>query len=278
MTRILITGRGTSGSWQMRGVQLGTAIGATVRADASLEDVRRADLVVLVKRPTEELLRRVRAWGGPLVWDVVDAWPQPAGNAWSRLRAVEWLVHSLSHIRPRAVVAATDTMRRDCPVDALWLPHHYQPGLAVNPVREVVRRVGYQGGAHYLGRWGEGLLRECARRGWELVLQPANLADVDIGVALRDVAGYPCAAWKSNVKLANLQGSGTPAIVCREQGYLETLSGAELVVDNAGELVDALDQLTSQAQRRWRAQVLYQSAVGLEVLAEKYRGWLEDLL
>lgn len=260
----------------MRGVQLGHAIGAQVQANVTRAGLAGADLVVLVKRPSEPLLAALRAWGGPLVWDVVDAWPQPAGNAWSRLRATEWLVHSLAHIRPRAVVAATDTMRRDCPVDALWLPHHYQPGLEVNPVREVVRRVGYQGGAHYLGQWGRVLLRECARRGWEFVLQPASLADVDVGVALRDGGGYPCAAWKSNVKLANLQGSGTPAIVCREQGYLETLSGAELVVDNAGELVEALDRLTSQAERRWRSEVLYRSAVGLEVLAERYRAWLED--
>ena len=52
--RILITGTGTSGSWKIRGEQLGAAIGAEIMPRAALANCRRADVVVLVKRASPE--------------------------------------------------------------------------------------------------------------------------------------------------------------------------------------------------------------------------------
>lgn len=61
--------------------------------------------------------------------------------------------------------------------------------------------------------------------------------------------GYVSKHWKSNVKLANAHGSGTPFIGNRESGYEETATGAEYWADNMDEMRMALDWLESQTTR-----------------------------
>lgn len=275
---VLMTGRGTSGSWAIRGVQLGTAIGAAVIAKAI--DVAPYDLAVLVKRPTEELLQRLQRANVRIVWDVVDSWPQPPGNEWSHSRCLHWLQeHVLMIIRPVGIVAATRAMAADCErfgVPVLALPHHARPGQRRNPIRERVALVGYEGGEAYLGRWRKVIEQECAERGWRFVANPAELADVDIVVALRDCHGYAPKHWKSGIKAANAKGSGTPVICNREAGYLETASGAEQWADDAKELSEAFDALTTVQARRAAAQRLYEAAPGLDSVAAMYVHWLRS--
>lgn len=274
--RVLITGRGTSGSWQIRGAQLGAAIGAAVVPDA--KEVEGYDLAVLVKRPAAGLIDRLQRAGVPVIWDVVDAWPQPHGNEWSRAQCMAWLREQVRIIRPAGIVAATRAMAADCEefgVPVLALPHHARPGLRRNPIRPV-KVVGYEGGEHYLGRWRRVVERECAARGWRFVVNPPTLADLDIVLALRDSAGYAATLWKSNVKLANAQGSGTPVICNREAGYMETASDAERWVDSEAELSAAFDALTDMATRRATAEKLHVSAPRLDRIAMTYIEWLRS--
>jgi len=273
---VLMTGRGTSGSWQIRGAQLGSAIGAEVIPTAI--DVERFDVAVLVKRTAGDLIQRLHAAGVPIVWDIVDAWPQPAGNAWSRTRSIEWLIEMFAAIRPSGIVAATQSMARDCErfgVPVLALPHHSRPGLRLNPIRPA-RIVGYEGGEHYLGRWRPIVEAECERRGWEFVINPSELADVDIVIAVRDSVGYAPRNWKSNVKLANAQGSGTPVICNREAGYLETASGAEYWADDAQELTAAFDELTPTQTRLRLSSRLKAAEFSLDSVAATYLSWLRS--
>ena len=114
---LLVTGSGKSGSWQIRGVELGRAMGATVLANAI--DIGPFDVAVVVKRPPVDLVRRIHDAAVPLVWDIVDAWPQPHGNAWGRAEGINWLAGMISTIRPRALVAATQAMAADCKVFGL---------------------------------------------------------------------------------------------------------------------------------------------------------------
>lgn len=271
-----MTGRGTSGSWQIRGVQLGQPIGAAVVPNAL--DVATYDLAVLVKRPTSDLLQRLRSARVRIVWDVVDAYPQPAGNDWKKERCLDWLAEMFVMIRPVGIVAATEAMADDCDrfgVPVLALPHHARPGLRLNPIRPV-KVVGYEGGEQYLGRWREVIEAECARRGWQFQTQPAELADVDIMLALRDNDGYAARHWKSNVKLANAQGSGTPVICGREAGYLETQSGAERWADTPAELTSAFDALEPTEIRFAASRTLKDAAPSLDSIATTYLQWLRS--
>jgi hypothetical protein len=275
---VLVTGRGTSGSWQIRGVQLGEAIGAKVKPNAS--GIVGYDACVIVKRALPDLLHRVRAARVPVVWDIVDAWPQPLGNEWTRVQCMDWLRSMVSVIRPAALVAATKTMAEDCEeleLPVLWLPHHARPGQKVNPIRERVQTVGYEGGVRYLGKWHAVLDEECAKRGWRFVTNPPRLADVDIVVALRDCSGYAAWRWKSNVKLANAHGAGTPIICQRAAGYTEMQTGREVWADSLEEVCAGLDALRDVGTRRLVQGDFLPNAFPIEAAAEKYKAWLESL-
>lgn len=274
--RLLMTGRGTSGSWQIRGVQLGKSLGASVVPNAM--DVAGYDLAVLVKRQTPDLLQRLRRADVPVIWDVVDAYPQPVGNVWDRARCLEWLAGQVRAIRPAAIVAATRAMAQDCEgfgVPVLALPHHARPCLRQNPIRPL-KVLGYEGSEQYLGRWLAIIRRQCAARGLEFVINPAAVEDVDVLLALRDCDGYAPRHWKSNVKLANAQGSGTPVICNREEGYLETASGAEQWADDEDELAAALDALTPTDARRTAAKALRAAAPEIDSVAATYIAWLRS--
>lgn len=274
---ILMTGRGVGGSWSIRGIQLGRAMGAVVIPEA--RDVAPYDLAVMVKRLSPALLQRIRSAELPLIWDVVDAYPQPAGNGWGRKDCMAWLGSFIALMRPSGIVAATQEMARDCErygVPVLALPHHARPGLRRNPIRAEVRTVGYEGGEQYIERWRPAIEAECARRGWSFVPQPAELADVDIVLALRDSTGYAPRAWKSNVKLANAQGSGTPIVCCNEAGYQETQSGGEQWADTPQELSAAFDALTPQSARLEASSKLLAATPHLQTIAETYASWLRS--
>ena len=283
--KILLTGRGTRGSWAIRGVQLGKAIGATVIPNASDADIRAHDLVVLVKRPTPALVENIRRAGRPLVWDLVDAWPQPFGNRWTKSECLDWLAGQVKALKPAGIVAATQEMAFDCgwvAPDAtrlLWLPHHSRPDQEPNPIRERVQTVGYEGGLAYLEGWLPHIERLCAARGWRFHVAPKRLADLDIVLALRTDTGYAPRNWKSAVKAANAMGTGTPIIACREGGYLEVDNGGMRWADTPAELAKAFDDLTpKEARAAAAARLLLQAPyVALERIAKEYARWLFQL-
>lgn len=273
---LLVTGRGTSGSWQIRGEQLGRAIGATVLPKAI--DVAAFDLAVLVKRAEPDLVQRLHRAGVPIVWDVVDAWPQPSGNSVGKAECMAWLSHQVQTIRPAAIVAATVAMANDCAafgVPVLALPHHARPGLKRAEIRPL-QVVGYEGGEAYLDGWRRSIDRACDRRGLKFVVNPPDLGAVDIVLALRDATGYAPRNWKSNVKLANAQALGLPVICTREAGYLETASGAERWADTPEELEAAISDLAPIKTRQQVSEVMFKAAPSLERVATIYAKWLRE--
>lgn len=279
--KLLFTGRGTSGSWKIRGQQLSKALGATALPQA--RDIGPYDAAVIVKRFDLDLVARIRAARVPLIWDLVDAWPQPDGNTWNKDECMAWLGLRIKELRPDGIVAATEAMAYACQkfdvsVPILALPHHARPGLERNPIREHVQVVGYEGSESYITGWRPAIEAECRRRGWRFVTQPASLAKVNIVLALRDATGYAPRHWKSNVKLANAQGSGTPFIGCREAGYLEQSIGTcEKWADTPAELAKAFDALTPLGERRRVAQWMLSVAPSLANMAKTYATWLETV-
>lgn len=270
--RVLVTGKGKAGSWVVRGEQLGKAIGA----DVTQTPQETYDVSVLVKKAHPDILKKLT---GKIVYDVIDSWPQPLGNQWGRSRTIDWLGAQINAVKPAGIVAATKRMAIDCQafgIPVLALEHHARPRLRKNPIRKEVRTVGYEGSELYLGQWRKVLESACKAKGWEFVVNPAELAELDIVVALRDCSGYAARHYKSNIKLANAQGSGTPVICNRESGYLETASGAEHWADSKEELLRSLDALADYETRLELSAELYQAAPKLENVAAKYKAWLRQ--
>jgi hypothetical protein len=277
LVNILMAGRGSGGSWQIRGQQLGEAIGAVI--DPAPKSVKGYGLAIVVKRPRAETIAQLHKAKVPIVWDVVDAWPQPAGNDWDKRTCMEWLQREVDAIRPAGLVAATEAMAWDCrhlAMPVLALAHHARPAQEENMLREKVETVGYQGGNH-LGLWQDIIIRQCDKRGWRFVADhdkaaPMSLASVDIVLAVRGQRGYAARQWKSNVKLANAQGSGTPSVVQRDAGYVETAGARQYFADNEQELSQAFDVLALLERRQ--EEVDKYRPPKLRHIAEKYADWL----
>jgi hypothetical protein len=273
--KILVTGRGSAGSWQIRGEQLGSAIGATVIPNATTEQQQGYDVTICVKKPPKE-------WkpSGIVVWDMVDPWPQPSGNEWTKRQLIDFVADQKQRIGAHYSVAATQQMQYDTRAE-LCLPHHSRPGIERNPIRKEVDIVGYEGDPRFLGRWYDLLIDACLERGWMFTISPAPLASWDIVVALRDhpYRGIATAHWKSNVKLANAQASGTPILCLPEAGYIETESGGEKYIALFEALPAALDSLSPYEERLKRSNLLLQKSFEykLPVIAKEYREWIESL-
>lgn len=273
--KVLFTGRGTSGSWRIRGKQISEALGAHATVNATSTD---ADIVVIVKRARDETLRAVRH--AKVVWDLVDAWNQPAGNDWTEAQAKEWLDREMARINPDAVIAATHRMSEDLGrygVPVLWLKHHHRPGIERNSIRERVAMVGYEGSPQYLDGWRTAIEAQCARIGANFVVNPDRLCDCDIVLALRSAKGYPARNWKSAVKLANAHASGTPWIGVRERGYLEIASGCEYWAETPKELAIAMDWLAEQSSREFVSDRFVQAAYSVDQAAERLIAFLERI-
>jgi len=276
---ILFTGRGTSGSWKIRGEQLGSAFGARVLREA--KEFRGFDAAVVIKRPDLAQVLALRREGVPVIWDVVDAWPQPHGNDWDRTTCMAWAAGQMDLWKPVGIVAATRQMELDFHrfgIPTLWLPHHPMAGMPLNPIRPSIVKIGYQGGSNYLGHWDDRLRRYCSRKGIQWINQAVDLADLDVVVGLRAQSGYAPAHWKSNVKLANAHASGTPAILSPEAGYRETASGHERWATNEVELLEALSDLESPVRRRIIQRGFLDARLDLPTISTQYREWVRSIL
>lgn len=232
--KILVTGKGTSGSWRMRGVQLGQALGATVEPMAAQ---RGFDLAVVVKRVPDALLAGLKRW----VWDIVDAYKQPAAYSWTRADAIAWCRWELARLKPAAVIWPTQRMREDCDngLPGIVIPHHCRAGLA--PGANDLQLVGYEGAPPYLGRWHAVIEAACAARGLRFVVNPPDYQRLGTVIAMRDGGGYVCTHWKSGVKHSNALAIGARFIGHPECGYMEQATGGERWATTAKEIGDALD-------------------------------------
>jgi len=278
---LLITGRGTGGSWQCRGAQLGAAAGALITKTPTLAECKAADVIVVVKKVGEDVLATIRKSGTPWAFDCVDFYPQPGCADWAASEAIGWVRGNLKRLAPTAVIWANHRMQQDCGAgwNGFMLPHHHRPGIHRNPIRERVEVVGYEGAEAYIAAMRPQIEHECRRRGWRFVVNPEHLADVDIVIALRSGpwACYATQHWKSNVKLANAHGSGTPFVGQRECGYLETASGAEYWTESATGIGVCFDWLMSQTAREQVSDRFLQGAYPVERAAADLLAGLRGL-
>lgn len=275
---ILIVGNGR-GSWEMRGRQLGAALGATVTSAPTDEDWLQADLVVLVKRAGWAFAARAHARGIPIVWDALDFWRQPAENGLTDLAARARLATALREIRPTLMIGATKAMA--LAGDGAYLPHHGWEGLAATDARAEVQCVGYDGSPQYLDFWRPCLERECSARGWTFVVNPPDLSKMDMLVALRGGAwdGWICRQWKSGVKVGNAILAGRP-LIAQPSAAVAELQPAGSVIESKRDLTKALDVWTDGARRAAVVPASRGRSVGFQraTIAESYRELLASVL
>lgn len=270
---VLIVGGGDKGGWQMRGIQLGRAIGA--RVASNLDSLHWADVVVLVKRADPAFAAQARAAGKPVVWDPLDFWAQPEQNALNEAKSRSVLRAHLANYRPELVIGATQAMATDC--GGVYLPHHAWFGLEPSPAREDVTVVAYQGTQKYLGRWMRTAQDACKARGWKFVINPKRLSDADIILALRDGKhdGWMCRQWKSGVKLVNAISAGRP-VISQESAAWHEIAPEGTLVSVPADLDVALDLWADHAarQRVVRRAALYGRNYSLPVIADQYKALL----
>lgn len=274
--QVVFTGKGTSGSWTIRGVQISEALGAKAISMATAEQCRAADVIVGVKRISDQLLANIRASGRPFVWDCVDSYPNRQSALWSRDQSIDWCQCELDRLQPDVVIWPNERMRQDMGGIGKVIYHHHRPSIEVNPIRPEIRTIGYEGSPLYIAGWAGAIGEECARIGASFIVNPRRLADVDVVLALRgpEFQGYPHKHLKSNVKLANAHASGTPFIGQAEDGYTETNTGAECWVSDRAGLRHALDALESPETRLEVQRKFLPAAISLEKVAAQYRAVL----
>ncbi len=236
---LLIVGRGP-GSWTMRGLQLGAALGARVTSEPTDRDWHWAERVVLVKRAGTIWAPRAHALGIPIVWDALDFWKQPLDNSLAEAGAKRLLARALDEIRPALTIGATAAMA--AAAGGVYLPHHGWAGLTPMPARARIQTVGYDGNAIYLDTWRPVLERVCAARGWALAINPRDLSTVDVLVALRGGLwdGWMPRQWKSGVKLVNAILAGRP-VITQDTAAARELQPAGTVIATLADLPAALD-------------------------------------
>lgn len=246
--KILIVGTG-KGSWTMRGLQLGAAMGARMTETPTAADLTWCDAVVLVKKIAPAYAPVAHAAGKPVVWDALDFWSQPTENSLSHHDAHRLLRTRVQQVKPALTIGATRAMAAAC--EGAYLPHHSWKGLVPTPARERVNIVAYEGNAVYLGRWHNWVATECARRGWRFLVNPPSLAPVDILVSFRDGPwdGWICREWKSGVKVVNALAAGRP-LIAQDSAARREIGVMGSTIERPQELSEQLDWWSDYERRQ----------------------------
>lgn len=261
-SRVCFLGYEHLGSWKIRGEQIAEQkkdwLATSEITEKLLDEFEIFCVVKYLKPGWGEILKKHKKI---VIIDVVDGWKQPADNA-----RVKNLRHAQRLFRKRwrkwkfvdAFIFPTMAMREDLhtlvPLSSV-IYHHFRPGMKINPVRPDVRSIGYEGSPEFLDNWRGILEKYCSECNIDFSINPNSLSSVDIGIAARgnEHDCYLTRRYKSNVKLANFYGSGTPCAVQYDQdAYHETDCGAVRFFQNENDLVTVLDLLRENYETRKR--------------------------
>lgn len=276
---VLFVGSGHGGSWQIRGLQIGKALGARVTSRPMDADWHWADLVVLVKHAAEQYGADARASGARIVWDVLDWWKQPEQNQCD-IQDVINDIHAIQReFRIDALIGATQAMADE--LGGICIPHHSRPGLRPLKVRDRIGLVAYEGTPKYLGSWRRAIETICFERNIRFAVNPPDLAEADVIVAFRGEQwdGPICRRWKSGVKYANAIALGRPVLTQRSEAFFEVGTCGALV-DAPSALAGMLDLFASRQAR----QAAYEKAMerapefSLETAVQRYRHLFAQVL
>ncbi len=237
--KVLFTGIGRFGAWTMRAEQI-----AATRKEwkavphATRRDAEGMDVVVVVKKIEDQSLLELKAWGGPLVYDALDFWPQKRGirRMWPPLRNMEdaraMVRPIIARIDPDMVLCPTAQMARD--LEPLGWPtrlyyHHYDPRMEpLQRGRQAAKRVVYNGRKSHLGIWRSFARISCFLHGAEFVASNGPQPECgDVLLAVRRSTPWISRRWKSNIKAAVALRLGLPLVAwpeCRSTNKLNDMN------------------------------------------------------
>lgn len=257
--RVAFTGIVRKATWQIRGLQMACAR-SNWEAIYELKDheIGGYDAFVIVKRPDLAILSKLKQHSVPIIYDVIDAWAQPAdGIATQGVEQARALFkRKFDGIGPDSVIFANKQMAHDLGSlvpHSTTIYHHAAPWLERNPIREEIATIGYDGEYRWLGPWEQTIHRICDRFGWRFDINPRFIDEVDVVIAVRGGIhdNFLAQSYKSNVKLANAYASGTPCIMQREgASYRETANEHVRFFSTDEELVAQLEALRSWELRK----------------------------
>jgi hypothetical protein len=256
---ILFTSRSSAGAWQIRGQQIAAMRNNWKAANKpSDEDLEQSDLICIVKKPDPHVIKRARQMGKSIVFDIVDSWPQPEdgmkcadANQARKLFSPSW-----QEINVDGYIFPTQHMQDDLGAlvqEKVTIYHHYWPQIQRNPIRKRVAVIGYEG-ADYLGDWLPRIEKACVERGIQFIANPSNYIDLDIVILARggQHGNFLARHYKSNVKLANAYGSGTPALAHFEEMSAHDTDTGDVMffTDQTGSFERQLDRLVNNYELR----------------------------
>lgn len=250
--KVCFVSRSSAGAWQIRGEQI-AAMRSNWKAinKPSEDDLRNSDLICFVKKIDIQIINLARKMGKPLVFDIVDSWAQPEdGFSCTNIRkAKDFFSRAWSMIAADGYIFPTQCMQNDLGElvnEKVTIYHHYWPQIQTNPIRDCVRTIGYEG-ADYLGEWLPKIEQSCAERGIRFIANPSNYTDLDVAILVRGgVHGnFLARHYKSNVKLANAYGSGTPVLAHFEEMSAHDTDTGDVMFfsDHSGSFDRQLDRL-----------------------------------
>lgn len=274
--RILFVGSG-KGSWQIRGKEMAAALSARAISSPAMEDMKRADVVVLVKRAIDQFGDMARESGLPVLWDCVDFWQQPEENQKPVAELVAQVKERQQRYGIRTLIGATRAMAQD--IGGVYIPHHAKPGLVATPPRKRAKLVAYEGTPKYLGSWRQVLESACKARGLEFVINPRHLTDADALVALRGEQhdGEVCRRWKSGIKYVNALTAGRPVITQPSAGF-EEINPEGVAIDRHELLGTALDAALQYRPEAERKAMFRLGDFSVEAVAAQYRSVIHTAL
>lgn len=219
MNVLFCGGSPKSGSWKMRGVQIAEA-GGWVHANVpTVEQIKSADVVVVVKRFTNTLIGEIRRQGKTLVYDILDFWPQNSDAPKDLADGMLLVKDHIAKIQPDAIITANKCMANDltgCAKHVGHIYHHYRLDARLVSGGSVIY---YDGDLRQLGKWGIMLERHAKENGYKFAVgKPQDDAAALFSARTNNLS----MRWKSNVKAANAHGYGIPLISRPENSVIET--------------------------------------------------------
>lgn len=249
--RVCFISHASGGAWEIRGQEISKCRSnwcSTLNIESI--DINDFDIFVFVKHVKPEWVKKIKAQEKIIVYDVVDGWHQPNDDlrldSKDKIREhfkIKWAPWKLD-----GIIFANKKMWEDLsdltPIST-YIYHRFIPKLCPIKIREKVKYIGYTGEKRSLMDWEPVIRSLCASRGIKFIINPLFYRSVDIAFAARGGSynSYLSTSYKSNVKLANCYGSGTPALFHRENSYLETDSGEVRLFTTQQELEEKLDAL-----------------------------------